>query len=391
MGKKRKAFEDINKKGTGVRFDKLKGQHILKNPGVVHAIIEKSAIKGTDTVMEVGSGTGNMSLKIMQRAKKLIAFEIDPKMVAELQKRIIGTQNQYKLKIITGDVIKIKEWPQFDICVSNLPYKISSPFVFRLLLQRPLPRYAVLMFQKEFADRLTASPGSKCYCRLSVSVQLLAKVEHLMKVKRSEFVPPPKVDSAVVRIEPRSPPPAICYKEWDGMLRIAFMRKNKTILSLFKQKNVVNILERNYKIVCKSKGKEIPDDFSMEELIERSLVDGQFANRRARTIITAIIIFTIIYRNSSTSRFAAIASSLLSGVRFDKLKGQHILKNPGVVHAIIEKSAIKGTDTVMEVGSGTGNMSLKIMQRAKKLIAFEIDPKMVAELQKRVIGTQNER
>nr|CAD2170686.1 unnamed protein product [Meloidogyne enterolobii] len=304
MGKKRKAFEDINKKATGVRFDKLKGQHILKNPGVVHAIIEKSAIKGTDTVMEVGSGTGNMSLKIMQRAKKLIAFEIDPKMVAELQKRVIGTQNQYKLKIITGDVIKIKEWPHFDICVSNLPYKISSPFVFRLLLQRPLPRYAVLMFQKEFADRLTASPGSKCYCRLSVSVQLLAKVEHLMKVKRSEFVPPPKVDSAVVRIEPRSPPPAICYKEWDGMLRIAFMRKNKTILSLFKQKNVVNILERNYKIVCKSKGKEIPDDFSMEELIERTLVDGQFANRRARTMSIEDFLALLINFNKEDIHFS---------------------------------------------------------------------------------------
>ncbi|CAK5042185.1 unnamed protein product [Meloidogyne enterolobii] len=288
----------------GVRFDKLKGQHILKNPGVVHAIIEKSAIKGTDTVMEVGSGTGNMSLKIMQRAKKLIAFEIDPKMVSELQKRVIGTQNQYKLKIITGDVIKIKEWPQFDICVSNLPYKISSPFVFRLLLQRPLPRYAVLMFQKEFADRLTASPGSKCYCRLSVSVQLLAKVEHLMKVKRSEFVPPPKVDSAVVRIEPRSPPPAICYKEWDGMLRIAFMRKNKTILSLFKQKNVVNILERNYKIVCKSKGKEISDDFSMEELIERTLVDGQFANRRARTMSIEDFLALLINFNKEDIHFS---------------------------------------------------------------------------------------
>lgn len=70
----------------------------------------------------------------------------------------------------------------------------------------------MLMFQKEFADRLTAKPGSKLYCRLSVSVQLLAKVEHLMKVKRTEFRPPPKVDSAVVRIEPRNPPPQINYK-----------------------------------------------------------------------------------------------------------------------------------------------------------------------------------
>lgn len=67
------------------------------------------------------------------------------------------------------------------------------------------------MFQKEFADRLIAKPGSKLYCRLSASVQLLAKVEHLMRVKRSEFRPPPKVDSAVIRIEPRNPPPPINY------------------------------------------------------------------------------------------------------------------------------------------------------------------------------------
>lgn len=73
-------------------------------------------------------------------------------------------------------------------------------------------RYAVLMFQKEFAERLVAQPGSKLYCRLSANVQLLAKVEHLMRVKRGEFRPPPKVDSAVVRIEPVNPPPPINYK-----------------------------------------------------------------------------------------------------------------------------------------------------------------------------------
>lgn len=94
------------------------------------------------------------------------------------------------------------------------------------------------MFQKEFADRLIAKPGSKLYCRLSVSVQLLSKVEHLMRVKRTEFRPPPKVDSAVIRIEPRNPPPPINYIEWDGMLRLAFLRKNKTLMSIFKQKQV---------------------------------------------------------------------------------------------------------------------------------------------------------
>lgn len=76
-----------------------KGQHILKNPGIVIAIIQKSAIKPTDIVMEVGPGTGNLSVKLMESAKKLIAFEIDTRMIAELKKRIIGTPLQYKLQV----------------------------------------------------------------------------------------------------------------------------------------------------------------------------------------------------------------------------------------------------------------------------------------------------
>uniref|UniRef100_A0A183C1Z4 rRNA adenine N(6)-methyltransferase n=1 Tax=Globodera pallida TaxID=36090 RepID=A0A183C1Z4_GLOPA len=268
--KKRSGVKDATKfKEKGIKFNTEKGQHILKNPGVVHAIVEKSAVKGTDTVLEVGSGTGNLSMKLLERAGRLIAYELDNKMVAELKKRVLGTPVQYKLHIITGDVIKAPEWPAFDVCVSNLPYQISSPFIFRLLLQRPLPRYAVLMLQKEFADRLLAKPGSKVYCRLSVCVQLLARVEHLMRVKRSEFVPPPKVDSAV---------------EWDGMLRIAFLRKNKTLLALFKQKQVVNVLSKNYAVVCAARGQKVPEDFCMAAHIESVLEGEQFSKRRARSM-----------------------------------------------------------------------------------------------------------
>ncbi|VDK19588.1 unnamed protein product [Anisakis simplex] len=198
-------------KFSALPFNTDKGQHILKNPGIVNAIIEKSAVKPTDTVLEIGPGTGNLTVKILEHAKKVVACEIDSRMIAELKKRVLGTPAQHKLEIQAGDVMKA-DWPFFDVCIANLPYQISSPFVFKLLLHRPLPRYAVLMFQKEFADRLTAKPCDKAYCRLSVNVQLLAKVEHLMRVKRTEFRPPPKVDSAVVRIEPRNPPPPINFQ-----------------------------------------------------------------------------------------------------------------------------------------------------------------------------------
>ncbi|TMS34558.1 hypothetical protein L596_002124 [Steinernema carpocapsae] len=279
--KKTKAAESDNTQA--LPFNTARGQHILKNPGIVNAIIEKSAIKPNDTVLEVGPGTGNLSVKILEKAQKLIACEIDPRMVAELNKRVMGTAAQSKLEIRPGDVMDA-EWPHFDVCVANLPYQISSPFVFKLLLQRPLPRYAVLMFQKEFADRLLAKPGDSFYCRLSVNVQLLAKVEHLMKVKRTEFRPPPKVDSAVVRIQPKNPPPPINYAEWDGLLRLVFMRKNKTLLAIFHQKQVIELLDKNYRILKKAQNRMLPDDFEMKDLLERTLVYSGFAERRSRTM-----------------------------------------------------------------------------------------------------------
>lgn len=212
-------------------------------------MLEKSAIRPTDVVLEIGPGTGNMTVKILEKAKKVIACEIDPRMVAELQKRVQGTPMQSKLQILIGDILKNPELPFFDLCIANVPYQISSPLVFKLLLHRQF-RCAVLMFQREFAQRLVAQPGDKLYCRLSINTQLLARVDLLMKVGKNNFRPPPKVESSVVRIEPKNPPPPINFTEWDGLTRIAFLRKNKTLAAAFKQTTVQTNLESNYKLHC---------------------------------------------------------------------------------------------------------------------------------------------
>lgn len=111
----------------------------------------------------------------------LIFYPMCYRLVAELQKRVQGTSYQPRLQILLGDVIK-SELPFFNVCVANIPYQISSPLVFKLLLHRPFFRCAVLMFQREFAHRLVAKPGDKLYCRLSINTQLLARVDLLMKV-----------------------------------------------------------------------------------------------------------------------------------------------------------------------------------------------------------------
>lgn len=221
------------------------GQHFLKNPAVVDAIITKSRIAPTDIVLEVGPGTGNLTVRLLQQAKKVIAVEFDRRMVREVLKRVEGQEYEHHLQVIQGDVLKV-DLPYFDLCVANLPYQISSPFLFKMLAHRPRFRCAVIMFQLEFAQRLTARPGDELYCRLSVNTQLLAKVENLLKVGKANFRPPPKVDSLVVRIETKNPAPEVNFNEWDGFIRLLFNRKHKTLRAILTTKAVLQLLEENY-------------------------------------------------------------------------------------------------------------------------------------------------
>jgi len=267
----------------GMVFNTGLGQHILKNPLVVQGLVDKAALRPTDTVLEIGPGTGNMTVRMLEKVKKVVACEVDPRMVAELQKRVQGTPFQTKLQIMVGDVIKT-DLPFFDVCVANVPYQISSPLVFKLLLHRPFFRCAVLMFQREFAQRLVAQPGDKLYCRLSINTQLLSRVDHLMKVGKNNFRPPPKVESSVVRIEPRNPPPPVNFREWDGLTRIAFVRKNKTLGAAFSQTAVLMMLEKNYKIHCSLNDQSMPDDLNIKDIVDKVLDKIEFREKRARTM-----------------------------------------------------------------------------------------------------------
>ncbi|KAA0191127.1 rRNA adenine N(6)-methyltransferase [Fasciolopsis buskii] len=288
--KKQSESDGILKTG-GIRFAKEKGQHVLKNPLIINTMIEKAGVKNTDCVLEIGAGTGNLTVKLLEKAKKVFAFEIDPRMIGELQKRVQSTSNRSKLEILVGDAVKANSWPKFDLCVANLPYQISSPFVHRLIQIGRGYRAAVVMVQKEFADRLVAQPGDKVYCRLSAAIQFHCKVALLMKISKNSFRPPPKVDSAVVRIEPRHPLPPVTYTEWDGLLRLLFSRKNKTLAANFAGKSVASLLRKYYLDYCRTQGQipypsEISDDSKgvdiMEIKIQSILRSSGFDKERAR-------------------------------------------------------------------------------------------------------------
>ncbi|KAK2065235.1 dimethyladenosine transferase [Colletotrichum caudatum] len=231
------------------KFNTNFGQHILKNPGVADAIVHKAELKPTDTVLEIGPGTGNLTVRILEKSKKLIAIEFDPRMAAEVTKRVQGTPEQRKLEVMLGDAIKV-DWVPFDVLISNTPYQISSPLVFKMLAMPKPPRQAILMFQLEFGQRLVAKPGDKLYGRLSVNANFWATCSNVMKVSKANFRPPPQVDSCVVRIVPKqgAERPTIAFEEFDGLLRICFNRKNRTMrASWLGTKEVLQMLEKNYR------------------------------------------------------------------------------------------------------------------------------------------------
>eukprot|EP01103_Thecamoeba_quadrilineata_P019997 TRINITY_DN8371_c0_g1_i1.p1 TRINITY_DN8371_c0_g1~~TRINITY_DN8371_c0_g1_i1.p1 ORF type:complete len:309 (-),score=41.41 TRINITY_DN8371_c0_g1_i1:149-1054(-) len=263
-------------------MNKTVGQHLLRNPQIIEEIVRKADLKSTDVVLEVGPGTGNLTMELLQNCKKVIAIEFDPRMVAELQKRVQGTEYVHKLQIIYGDALKV-DLPYFDACVANIPYQISSPLIFKLLAHRPVFRAAVIMIQREFALRLVARPGDPLYCRLSVNAQLLSKVYHVMKVGKGNFRPPPKVESSVVRICPINPPPPLNFLEWDGLVRLCFTRKNKTLGAIFRKNQVVQLLSDNYHTYC-SLNNITPSEVPVKERIIEILTTNNFEDLRSNKI-----------------------------------------------------------------------------------------------------------
>lgn len=108
-------------------------QDILKNPGVAEQIVLKAGLKPTDTVLEIGPGTGNLTVRILEVAKKVIVVELDPRMAAEVTKRVQGKPEQKKLEVMLGDAIKV-DFPNFDVCISNTPYQVCTILVLLIVI-----------------------------------------------------------------------------------------------------------------------------------------------------------------------------------------------------------------------------------------------------------------
>lgn len=186
-------------RGHGVKLSKRVGQNQVIDPAVLGQMVEYAEISSDDVVLEIGAGVGNLTLLLAQRAGKVVAVEMDRKLVKIVEERLSEHPN---VELLCGDALRV-EFPRFDKVVANLPYGISSDITFRLLEHKF--KLAVLMFQKEFADRLVAEPGSSDYSRLTVNARYRASIELFDEVPPEAFFPQPKVTSAIVKLRPREP------------------------------------------------------------------------------------------------------------------------------------------------------------------------------------------
>jgi 16S rRNA (adenine1518-N6/adenine1519-N6)-dimethyltransferase len=193
-------------------------------------IAEAAAPEREPLVVEIGPGKGSLTAPLLKRADRVIAIEVDPAMVMRLRARFA---NEPRLEIVENDVLQVDlaQWGP-AVIAGNLPYYITSPIIERILSLEGMLIGAVLLVQKEVADRLTASSGSRDYGYLSVATQLLARTKTLFKVPPSAFQPPPQVESAVVRLDPRAPGERFGIDDPQAFLKFAshaFRQKRKTL------------------------------------------------------------------------------------------------------------------------------------------------------------------
>ncbi len=223
---------------SGIRPRKRLGQHFLRDQGITRKIIVLARLEKDDAVLEVGPGLGALTIPILPLISHLVTVEKDSGLAALLRERV-PAEEEHKITFVVGDILKVQFEEVFNRfhrkikVLGNLPYNISSPFLEKLLINREYVSTAILMFQHEFAQRLTAGPCTKDYGALSVIMQYYARLFPLIRVKRDAFYPKPKVDSMVVEIDFEKPHPSRAEDErlFRRIAKAAFSHRRKTILN----------------------------------------------------------------------------------------------------------------------------------------------------------------
>lgn len=222
----------------GFNFSKALGQNFLINPTVCPRMAENCGADENTGVIEIGAGIGVLTAELAKRAKKVVSIELDTRLLPVLEETLSDFDN---IEVVNADVMKTdlhalieEKFQGMDVVVcANLPYYITSPII-TMLLEEKLPIKAItVMIQKEAADRLSTPVGSRDSGAITVCTNYYAEVKHLFNVSRGSFMPPPNVDSTVIKLEIR-PEPAVKVsdeKKFFRMVKAAFAQRRKTAVN----------------------------------------------------------------------------------------------------------------------------------------------------------------
>lgn len=224
-------------KTFGIHMSKKLGQNFLIDEQVVKGIVSAADVTEGDTVLEIGPGIGTLTQGLAETGCKVVAVELDRKLIDVLAKTLAGYDN---IRIVHGDILRIDISREIMAekykVVANLPYYITTPIIMGLLEKRLPVERLVTMVQKEVAQRMVAAPGNKDYGALSVAVQYYTEPKIMFTVPPIAFIPPPAVESAIIQCVVRPEPPVAVNNEalFFRVVKAAFGQRRKTLLNALK-------------------------------------------------------------------------------------------------------------------------------------------------------------
>lgn len=228
-----------------IRAKKQLGQNFLNDPNLARAIVEKAGLDRDDVVLEIGPGLGAITVPAAKAARRVIAVDKDGRIIDLLHTELMAA-GIHNVEIREADILRVdlaaihRDAGRPLVVMGNLPYNISSQVVVQLIHGRGCVDRAVLMLQKEMAQRICAEPGSRDYGRLSVMLGYCAQTQVLMPVRASLFFPAPKIDSTVIGIR-FTDPPAVCADDERLLFRVikaAFGKRRKTLRNALSQSDL---------------------------------------------------------------------------------------------------------------------------------------------------------
>ena len=250
----------------GIKLNKNLGQNYLIDKNKRDQIINFGNIDENDVILEIGTGIGTLTIELAKKAKKVIAIEQDKK-ICEILAQRLKDEKIDNVELINDDALNV-EFPEFNKIISNLPYQISSPITFKFLdYDFDL---AILMYQKEFADRMNGEVGTKDYSRLSAMLYFKCNVEKLTNVSSESFIPKPEIDSTVVKLTPKENKiPDEDFKIYSNFTKALFQHRNKKIKNaLIDSRHIITKLDKKE---MKKRMNEIEDE-QLEEYLKKRVV-----------------------------------------------------------------------------------------------------------------------